>query len=250
MGGKTILGETVRLLLNTVYGSRCPACGIRRVAAGGELCEVCRGALTPGGEARCPRCGVRLGPHVLVERRCSSCWTQSFGFRSVRALFSYEGAVRDQIQAAKFQRQWTVAERLAATFGRGVRRDDIGEEVSLVVPVPMFWWDRRVRGLNLAEALADAVARTHHIEHDPRALRQVRPSPPQFALPPAERFRNVAGLFAVRRDASLRRTTILLVDDVLTTGATASACARVLRKAGARTVHVAVLARTQPPPLP
>jgi predicted amidophosphoribosyltransferase len=113
----------------------------------------------------------------------------------------------------------------------------------------MFWWDRRFRGLNLAEELARALADARHVEHDPRLLRQLRPARPQFTLSPSARDFNVQGLFAVRAATPLDGRTLLLVDDVMTTGATASECARVLRDAGAKAVHVAVLARTEPRPL-
>jgi predicted amidophosphoribosyltransferase len=139
---------------------------------------------------------------------------------------------------------------LAATFARSITREDIPGEVRRIVSVPTFWWDRRIRGVNLAEELAKALADTLHIEHDVRCLRQLRPSRPQFTLSFAARFRNVEGLFAVGAKSDLGGRTVLLVDDVLTTGATASECARVLREGGARAVHVAVLAKTEPPSVP
>jgi len=238
--------QAITVLSELVYGSRCPVCQVRRSASVSGLCETCEGALTPRREARCPRCAVRLGPHVPVEERCSHCRTQSFRFRSARGLFTYDGPVRRQIHAAKFQRQYAVGQNLAATFARGTRREDIPSEVSLIVSVPMFWWDRRVRGMNLSEELAGALAGTHHLKHDAGLLRQLRPSGPQFTLSSAARFLNVQGLFAVRAGRDLRGRTLLLVDDVMTTGATASECARILREAGAKAVHVAVLARTEP----
>lgn len=211
------------------------------------MCETCLEALTPPSQARCPRCAVKLGPHVIVERRCSSCRTRSLVFRSARTLFSYDGKLRLQLHAAKYRRQWTVAERLAGTFARYLPQRHVPAEVELIVSVPMFWWDRRLRGIHLARELARALGRTLGLEHDARLLRQLRPSQPQFGLPAAQRFRNVEGLFAVRADAALHGRSLLLVDDVMTTGATASECARVLRRAGAKVVHVAVLARTEPP---
>jgi len=240
--------RVLRMLLGLVYGSRCPVCRSRRLIPETGLCEVCGDALTPDDAPRCPRCAAKLGPHVTVEKRCNDCRTKRFAFRSARALFSYGGTLREQIHAAKFQAQWTITERLASTFARRITRRDIPEEVSLVVPVPMFWWDRRMRGVHLAGELAASLARTHHMEHDTSLLRQVRPARPQFGLSAAERLRNVEGLFAARRGARLSRRTVLLVDDVMTTGATASECARALRKAGAAAVHVAVLARTEPRP--
>jgi len=233
-------------LAGLVYGARCPVCRVNLGTSSGGLCEPCTDALSPHREPRCPRCAVRLGPHVSPNPRCAHCRTQVFRFASARALFAYDGPVRAQIHAAKFQRHYAVAHDLAAAFARGVSREDVPPGVALIASVPMFWWDRRLRGLNLAEELARALADAVHLKHDARLLRQRRPSRPQFSLPPSERALSVRRLFAVNASAPLDGKTLLLVDDVMTTGATASECARVLRGAGAKTVHVAVLARTEP----
>ena len=137
--------------------------------------------------------------------------------------------------------------RLASAFAQAVLQKGLPSEIDVVVPVPMFWWDRRVRGVPLSRVLSQRLAAAAGIEHHPFALRQLRPSRPQYGLSPPERVRNVENLFAPGREPDVHQKYVLLVDDVLTTGATASACARVLRAAGAREVHVAVLARTQPP---
>jgi ComF family protein len=230
-----------------MFGTRCEACGAEPGEPANRLCAACGEALTPKREARCPRCAIRLGPHVEVETRCTWCRTQTLHFRSARAIFTYETTVRAQIRAAKFRRDRTAADRLAAAFVRGLRREDFPEDAALVVPVPMFWWDQRTRGLNLVRMLSAALAAKLRMEHDPLALRQARASRPQFSLDANERRRNVEGLFETRSGLALARKTVLLVDDVLTTGATAGVCTRALERAGARRVHVAVLARTQPP---
>ena len=116
----------------------------------------------------------------------------------------------------------------------------------MVVPVPMFWFDRRIRGLHLSGELARALSSRHGWVCDTRLLRQVKPSRRQYRLSAAQRARNVRGLFAAAKGADLKKQTVLLVDDVMTTGATASECARVLRRAGAKKIHAAVLARTEP----
>jgi len=233
--------------MNVIYGSRCVVCGRRRATTEGGLCEVCREALTPREEARCPRCGVRLGPHVIVEGRCSYCRSRRIGVASTSAVFSYQGVVRQQIHAAKFERQWAICRRLARVFARHLTREHVPADADLVVSVPMFWLDRRLRGLHLAGALGRALAERLSLDYDTHVLRQLRPSRRQFRLTSAERFRNVRGLFATRNGVDLAKRTVLLVDDVMTTGATASECARVLRRAGAKTIHAAVLARTEPP---
>ncbi len=229
-----------------LFGTRCPACSAERMEPSDGLCAACAAALSPRREARCPRCAIRLGPHVVVENRCTWCRTQTFHFRSVRAAFPYEGPVRALIQAAKFRRDTVAAERLAAAFPRAFERDDFPDTLDLIVPVPAFRLDERTRGAHLVRMLSTALAEKLRVAHGPDVLRQTRPSRPQFTLDSAERRRNVDGLFAAREGESVARRAVLLVDDILTTGATAAECARMLERAGARRVHVAVLARTQP----
>jgi predicted amidophosphoribosyltransferase len=101
------------------------------------------------------------------------------------------------------------------------------------------------RGHNQSEHLSAAVARVLRVEHRPGWLLRVRPTPKQVAQSPAERRTNVRGAFRAARGAHLTGRVVLLVDDVLTTGSTASEAARALREAGAQSVHVAVLAHAQ-----
>jgi predicted amidophosphoribosyltransferase len=110
---------------------------------------------------------------------------------------------------------------------------------------PLHWWRHWQRGHNQSEALARALARRLGVPCRPRWLRRVRHTPRQTQQPPSARADNVRGAFRARRGAPLAGTTVLLVDDVLTTGSTASEAARALRAAGAGRVVVAVLGRAQ-----
>jgi ComF family protein len=112
----------------------------------------------------------------------------------------------------------------------------------VVIPVPLHWWRHFRRGYNQAEALAAAIAVRLKVEHRPGWLRRVRPTPSQAQLAKSARRTNVRGAFRAARRARLAGRTVLLVDDVLTTGSTAGEAARALRQAGAAAVHVAVLA--------
>jgi len=115
---------------------------------------------------------------------------------------------------------------------------DLFEGIDIVVPVPLHWRRRRQRGFNQAEALARTLGMPWR-----NALRRTRRTPSQTELPAAQRHRNVREAFALRRRAAVSGRSILLVDDVATTGATLEACAEVLRAAGAREVRALTVAR-------
>jgi ComF family protein len=161
------------------------------------------------------------------------------GFDAAYTFGSYEGVLRELIQLFKYKRIRTLAEPLGKMMAGALPRD---ERFDVIVPMPLFWWRKWHRGFNQARLLADIVSRRTGIPVVESA-RRVRATPPQAGLSNAERRRNVARAFACKRGAHNARR-VLLVDDVFTTGATASACAAALKRAGAAHVSVIALART------
>jgi ComF family protein len=144
------------------------------------------------------------------------------------------------LQRFKYGRDVTLAPVLGALL---VERCPLPVDHDLLIPVPLDLERLRWRGFNQALALGRILAARRHRPLHPMALRRCRITPPQVGLNEAERRRNIAGAFAVRDRAAVRGRTILLVDDVMTTGATVDECAKTLRRAGARRVDVLVLAR-------
>lgn len=161
-----------------------------------------------------------------------------------RACATYErhalNPLIDVLQRLKYGRDVSVTKILAAYM---TERLPLTVDHDLIVPVPLHRQRLRWRGFNQSAALARAVGRVAHRRVDPLVLSRVRATPSQVGLGVSERRRNVRGAFAVRRPDGLRGCSVLLVDDVMTTGATADACARALLSAGAQSVRVAVLAR-------
>ena len=193
----------------------------------------------------CAVCG-RVLERPLAGAVCDSCWSSmtiipaSFslrGIRQARAIGPYDTILREVIHALKYDGRRSVAPRLArlmAEHGRDVLRG-----ADLAVPVPLHWRRQRRRGFNQAEVLARGVGLPVT-----RLLKRVRATPSQIELPAEARRENVSGAFALRtpRD-QLRNVVIVLIDDVATTGATLDACARELRRAGARDIRALTAAR-------
>lgn len=195
-----------------------------------------------------PRCAgcARLLDHPLDGAVCAACWSAIdraapsafvLSSRPVAgwALGPYEGALREVIQALKYDGRRSVAPRLAARMACGAR--PLLDAADLVVPVPLHPARERARGFNQADDLARGLGLPVV-----RAIRRIRGTQPQVDLPADQRRVNVADAFALA-DRSLAGRAIVLVDDVMTTGATLDACARVLWVGGAREVRALTAAR-------
>ncbi len=224
----TFLGRALDLL----YPRLCGLCG----AAGEPICADCDAKILWSEGETCPACGgVRQGSW------CGACSGKSFEFRRAVALGAYSGTLRDAVLALKFKGERSLAGPLSRRLAERIRM--AGFPVDAVAFVPMSRWKMLVeRRVNAAELLAEGIAR----ELDrplTRLLRKIRRTRAQTALPLGERLENPRE--AYRAGPGVADRAVLLVDDVLTTGATASACAKALTRARAREVSVAVIARSQ-----
>jgi len=221
-------------LLDLLYPPRCAACGEPSPAGRDPFCPTCAEAIDPVPEG-CDRCGLP-GP----DRRCGHCHAEPPAFDGVQAGGLYGGPLADAIQALKYGGRPAVARPLGSWLAARVALPP----GSLVVPVPLARRRRIARGYDQAALLAGHLARAGGHRRLLGALRRVRETPPQVGRTRAERARNVAGAFAAGPQP-VAGLDLVLVDDVVTTAATADAAAAVLRAAGARSVTVVALARAE-----
>jgi ComF family protein len=235
--------DAIRLLcglaLEALYPSQanCMGCGSPAGADEGWLCGDCVKLLRRIADAsgpRCPRCGRPDG-----GRRCETCgdWPEGL-IDAARFAFAYRRPVSGMVRRMKYQGVARMADWMAAEMA-GTVRGELPGGFDLVVPVPMHRRRQRARGANHAAALARALALELDIPFSD-ALVRIRDTRQQARLSAAARRVNLEGAFQATADVSGRR--VLLVDDVLTTGATALACARALRAAGAEGVSFIALA--------
>ncbi len=225
--------------IDVLWPPRCLAC--QDAAWDGPLpglCGRCADAL-PTLVAPCPRCGREAGLAAAVNP-CSRCRTESFDFEGVVSPLAYRGVSRDLVLSLKFAGRTPAAVPLGLLLADAVAQ--AGRPGDLLVPVPLSRARLRERGFDQADELARVVARVTGIRRGARALRRRRDTAPQSGLSRAGRRRNPRGAFAARR-ALVAGRCVVLVDDVVTTGATASACARALLRAGARRVVLAAACR-------
>ena len=269
-----------------VFPSSCRLCGRELAEAGWtSVCRNCWSGIEPWTGPQCACCGLPFaselgfgadatGPATgETTVLCSVCRREDYDFDLGRSYGLYRGLLRAAILELKFRRQ----ERLGRRLGRRLAplwdavewslEDDEAETPVAVVPVPLHPARERERGYNqsrlLAQGLVDAMSR-HEIPDggavhesrfvsparapklEARCVQRRRSTAPQSGLSLSARQRNVRGAFVVTSPERLRGRRVILVDDVMTTGATASACAAALKRAGARQVVVLTLARATP----
>jgi ComF family protein len=162
------------------------------------------------------------------------------GFDAVYSYGSFEGTLRQLIHLFKYGGVQPLARVFGERMALALPRE---HSFDAIVPMPLHWWKRWRRGFNQADLLAREIGRRWNVRVRGVMLR-TRATAPQAGLTNAQRRLNMRGAFRVKRGVRLDGLRVLLVDDVFTTGATASACARALKRAGAKNVSLLTLART------
>jgi ComF family protein len=199
-------------------------------------------------ENRCLRCGLQIGPHLASSPKgCDRCANEPFKFEGVTRLGRYEGLLAEVILRMKQLAGYSLCASMAELLC-DVRRDELQAiEADAVVPVPHHRWTEWRRGYNPAHAMAQVIARQLAIPLWPNFIERTRWTTPQHFLSGTARRTNVKGAFralpARRSSKTIQGSTVLLVDDVLTSGSTASEAAKALRDADVQSVYAVVLAK-------
>src|SRR3954468_4243856 len=233
----------VREIVDFALPPRCPACGIITPEPH-RFCFTCWQALHFLGDPCCARCGLPFA-YGDSTGECGRCLAEPPPFDRLRAAVAYGDVSRTVVLKLKYSGRPGLAETLARFMLRHLPEQGEGEPKPLLVPVPLHRWRIWKRGYNQAALIASALARRTGLECELDLLRRTRATPPLKGLGKRERALAVRGAFAVPREARARLAgrRILLVDDVYTSGATAAACARALKRAGAASVEVLCWAR-------
>lgn len=239
--------------LDLVFPALCPVCQTTLGAGRRDpLCGGCWGAIGRLDAPWCDVCGVSAPTRVTFEpservgsdperaRLCGACTTTRPPYDYARSAAVYAGALREALHAFKFSGRRALARPLADLVVEQCAAS-LPEGIDAVIPVPLARERERERGFNQAALLAERVARRLGVPPNRRWLARVRATRPQSDLTAAERSANVRGAFRASPRVAGRH--VLIVDDVLTTGATLAECARALRAAGARRIGVLTVAR-------
>jgi ComF family protein len=231
--------------LDLLFPPRCAACDaeLPHADAAPLICAGCLQSLRLIDWPVCPRCAAPVPETDGVTLACSYCRGLKLKFDRTFALGSYEGLFRDMVLRMKDDRQGIVGAALVELAWQRLEGALTGLQFDVITAVPMNRWRGLERGVNPPRTLAERLARRLGVPAGdllwlPRNIAR------QMGLSQAGRFRNVAGEMRMRSGYQLTNAHVLVVDDILTTGATCSEAARVLKRAGAAEVTAFVLART------
>lgn len=234
------LAYPARSLVDLVLPPRCPGCRVI-VDGDGHFCATCWQGLQFITAPMCAGCGTPFVHDMGQDARCGRCLETAPRFDSARAAMVYGGPARAVVLALKHGDRQHLAAVMATHMQRAA--GPLLLPGALLVPVPLHRWRLWRRGFNQAAMLAQAIARLSGHAVDATVLVRIRATRSSQGLDRAARAANVRGAFRVVDRSRIKGRDIVLVDDVLTTGATADACALRLRRAGARSVRVLTFAR-------
>ena len=243
-------------IFTVLFPSNCRICGLPLLNISRlPVCPQCLASAEPITGKLCSICGERvLSSYAICDDdgllRCPVCRRLDRPFERAVAYGSYDGALRELVHLLKYSGVRPAANVLGRMLAEAIAGLDplFQDPTVLVVPVPLFKGKKRQRGFNQAEMIARAALKIYPVKHRLElvtdALVRSRETHSQIGLTSHQRRQNLRGAFKVARAQEVTGREVLLVDDVYTTGTTATECARVLRRAGASKVWVATVART------
>jgi len=234
--------DLIQAAVSLLYPATCTICR-KHVRAGEYLCDDCEAKIIRIVPPFCDTCSEPFEGSISTAFSCANCAHRTIHFEAAVAAYRGRGIVRDVIHEFKYNRQLHLR-HLIATWLRAALDDDRlrRQHFDVMVPVPLHPARQRERGFNQASLLSKLLSVRTSIPCRP-LLKRVRYTTTQTALDRAERMENLHNAFRLRKNADVRGLRVLLIDDVLTTGSTLSECARVLKRAGATSVHAATAAR-------
>ncbi len=233
----------MKRLLDMLYPRRCIGCGERSPETFRYICWDCWSDAAKVEAPFCRLCGDPVAGAVEHDFICYTCSSETPAFDGARSAARYDGVVGEALRMLKYEKALWLAPDVADLMHNCLQAEYSPRSFDLVVPVPLHHVRRRERGYNQSALLARELGRQIGCRSSDRLLRRIRPTDTQTNLTAPQRLSNVKNAFQFRKEKGLAGRRVLLVDDVMSTGATVNACAKALKKGGAESVHVITAAR-------
>lgn len=241
-------------LIDLVFPPRCLVCGKKSEET---FCRDCQEKIKRVSPPFCVSCGKKAEGVIVMPSLCGQCQVRPPCFSSARAIGGYEGTLREAIHKFKYQGKKRLAVSLGKLMVEHLRKEKEDfpqtpikehqfpsyQEIDYLIPVPLHPSRLRERGFNQSELLAEVIGKNLGTPLLNDTLLRIKATQSQTKLSPGERIKNVKGAFAIIEVQPFSNRTILLIDDMFTTGATINECAKVLSKAKVKKIAVLTLAR-------
>jgi ComF family protein len=229
-------------LIQFLLPPQCPCCEKFLKEDQQGFCSKCLSEVRWIEPPFCTVCGVPFISREAENHPCGGCLTRRKYFTMARALGAYEGSLQEAIHRWKYRGKTYLTPFFAQWMAEGLNRYWEPDAFDLLVPVPLHPQRLRERGFNQVLLLVKEISVRTGIPYEKKILQKKRPTTPQVALSGMERERALRGAFHVIGKEGLTGRSVLLIDDVYTTGATVNECSKVLRRGGAKRVDVLTLA--------
>lgn len=248
------LAEASNALIGVLFPAGCRVCDrLLTTASRVPICKDCLSSFIRVPAVACTTCGrplVEFGSAQEQPLLCPACRDHTYAFERARSFALYEGALVKTILLLKFEQIQPLGAWFAERLAEVVQNEAEALAADVIVPVPLHRQRERERGYNQAALLSRPLAKKLGLPHKAVLLMRTQPRPDKHILSLKERWESVRGAFATRPGSQVDNQRVLLVDDVLTTGATLDACSRALRGAGAKSVVGLTVARAVRSPVP
>jgi ComF family protein len=251
-GDSTLFFEHLKRAATILYPPTCVSCEVSIDENAGRpvdkafaetWCDDCWQRLPESWQRGCPKCGSLTKRPEVFEDRCALCRDLKLLFDSAAALGNYHGLLKELVLRMKRDMHEPLAQQLGCLLGHRLAQHDFFDQADCLVPVPIHRRRRFLRGFHAAQVIAEGVKSTSGIRICSNLIRCVRLTEKQGTLAGKKRFTNVKDAFEISSLVTVKDASVVLVDDVMTSGATLSELADLLKKAGARSVHAAIVAR-------
>jgi len=235
-----ILRSALDGLASVLFAAPCRICDrILTNASRIPICESCLAGFDRIGEPMCSCCGRPFVSSAAAEGRqflCRLCRVNFYAFDRARSFAVYDDTLSEAVVLLKYEQVTRLGSWFADRLAEIVLRAPDDWRADIVVPVPLHLERERERGYNQAELIARPLAKRLNLRLESRLLMRTKPRPDQLVLSRTEHWKSVRGAYAIHKSCNVDNLRVLLVDDVLTTGATLDACARALKKSGASVI--------------